>query len=290
MGIEDRGYMRKTISFHRGISATAGTIIVLFGFFVLNLIQESAGTNFLGWAALHETAPQFWQWLSHGLLHFDFWHLLFNGLGLWWVGKIVEENYGVSTYFKTLSAGVLIGALTWWLTGLGGPRLDGALIGISAGVYALLIVALLDRLDEQVTILIFFILPVTLRIRWLLWALTLFALGGWLFSELPSRHQWAQWHPAWNSNHIAHSAHLGGLLAGWLIWRYLNQIDFFSGFALYKRSPSSPNPIKSHPKSPSTDHSRAELDRLLDKISAGGFGSLTPEEKSKLEELSARLR
>lgn len=298
MGIEDRGYMQKTIPFHRGLQATTWTLIVLFGFFVLNLIQESAGANFLGWAALYETSPRFWQWLTHSLLHFDFWHLLFNGLTLWWVGRIVEETDGVSTYFKTLTLGVLVGAFSWWLTGLNGPRLDGSLIGISAGVYALLIVALLDRLDEEVTILLFFILPVTLRIRWLIWALTLFALGGLLFSELPGRHQWAYWQPAWNgngANRIAHSAHLGGLIAGWFIWRYLNQIDFFSGFALFKRKPSSPTPINAHaqpsratPKA--LDSSRAELDRLLDKISAGGFGSLTPEEKRKLEELSARLR
>jgi hypothetical protein len=35
---------------------------------------------------------------------------------------------------------------------------------------------------------------------------------------------------------------------------------------------------------------RAEMDMLLDKISAGGFGSLTVSEKRRLEELSARLR
>jgi hypothetical protein len=46
-------------------------------------------------------------------------------------------------------------------------------------------------------------------------------------------------------------------------------------------------------KSPSSltkGQARAELDTLLDKISAGGFGSLTVGEKRRLEELSARLR
>jgi hypothetical protein len=32
------------------------------------------------------------------------------------------------------------------------------------------------------------------------------------------------------------------------------------------------------------------MDKLLDKISSGGFGSLTADEKRRLEELSARLR
>ena len=35
---------------------------------------------------------------------------------------------------------------------------------------------------------------------------------------------------------------------------------------------------------------RAELDLLLDKISARGFGSLSDAEKRRLEDLSARLR
>ena len=286
--------MQKHIPFHRGVSATAWTIGVLFFFFVLNLIQESARVNFLSWATLSEASPQAWQWLTHSLLHFDFWHLLFNGLGLWWVGRIVEENYGVSTYFKTLLAGVLIGALVWWLTGLAGPRLGGALIGISAGVYALLIMGLLDRINEEVTLLLFFVLPVTLRIRWLLWILILTAVGGWLFSELPGRHQWAQWRPAWETlgpNRIGHSAHLGGLLTGWLMWRYLGQINFAGGLALFKRAPAiDPSTSPTRTATPAPSQARAELDYLLDKISEGGFGSLTTEEKRKLEKLSARLR
>ena len=40
----------------------------------------------------------------------------------------------------------------------------------------------------------------------------------------------------------------------------------------------------------SATDARAELDRLLDKISAEGFGSLTPEERLRLESLSSRLR
>ena len=290
--------MQNAIPFHRGYSATILTLATLFVFFVLNLIQESAGANFLGWMVLNESSPRFWQWLTHALLHFDFWHLLFNGLALWWTGRIVEETYGVSIFYKTLILGSLLGALSWWLAGINDHRIDSSLIGISAGVHALLLVALLDRLDEEVTILLFFILPVKLRIRWFLWSLIGFASVGWLFAELPGRHAWSQWQPAWNinrTNPIAHSAHLGGLLMGWLIWRYQGQIDSLTSFALYKRNPSihSPTHKSSQPHretSGAIDSARAELDSLLDKISAGGVGSLTPEEKRRLEELSSRLR
>jgi hypothetical protein len=54
------------------------------------------------------------------------------------------------------------------------------------------------------------------------------------------------------------------------------------------RSPEAPAKTPAEGLSPA--QARAELDRLLDKISAKGFGSLTESEKRKLEELSTRLR
>jgi hypothetical protein len=172
------------------------------------------------------------------------------------------------------------------------------LIGISAGVYALILVALLDKLDHQITLLLFFFLPVTLKVRWLLIATTLFTLLGWGFSEFPARHAWLAWKPAW-SDGIAHSAHLGGLIFGWLAWRYLNRTNWAPSYAQVQEpmptdapSPAFETPTEENPSSrPLTSaQARAEMDMLLDKISSGGFGSLTVGEKRRLEELSARLR
>ena len=207
-----------------------------------------------------------------------------------------------------LASGTLFGALVWALTGLGGDR-SGLLVGISAGVYALMLVALLDKLDHQITLLLFFFLPVTLKVRWLLIAITLFTVLGWAFAELPGRHAWPQWHAAWNDS-IAHSAHLGGLVLGWLAYRRLNQTNLRvqdaqgyvktsepddasaiarDAYAAEEISSGTNNEAKS-PASLTKTQARAELDTLLDKISAGGFGSLTVGEKRRLEELSARLR
>jgi hypothetical protein len=60
-------------------------------------------------------------------------------------------------------------------------------------------------------------------------------------------------------------------------------------YAAEENSDGSDNEVKS-PSSLTKGQARAELDTLLDKISAGGFGSLTVGEKRRLEELSARLR
>jgi membrane associated rhomboid family serine protease len=297
MGIGDRAYMRDRSAPRAPISLTAWTVGILVAFFVLNLIQESAHADFLGWMVLREGALQPWQWLTHALLHDGFWHLLGNGLVLWWTGATVEQEHGPVTLLKVLVGGALIGALTWYLTGLGGSQ-NGALVGISAGVYALMLVALLDKLDHQITLLLFFFLPVTLKVRWLLIAVSLFALLGWGFSELPGRHEWLSWKPAWPDG-IAHSAHLGGLIFGWLAWRYLNRTNWAPSYAQVQEPmpTDAPSPAIETPTEENTlgrpltsAQARAEMDRLLDKISAGGFGSLTVGEKRRLEELSARLR
>ena len=308
MGIGDRAYMRDQRPAREPISVTAWVVGVLVAFFILTLIQESAGANFLGWAMLRESAPLVWQWLTYALLHNEFWHLLGNCLILWWTGAIVEREHGPRALLAVLASGTLFGALVWALTGLGGDR-SGLLVGISAGVYALMLVALLDKLDHQITLLLFFFLPVTLKVRWLLIAITLFTVLGWAFAELPGRHAWPQWHAAWNDS-IAHSAHLGGLVLGWLAYRRLNQTNLRvqdaqgyvntsdsddasaiarDAYAAEEISSGTNNEAKS-PASLTKGQARAELDTLLDKISAGGFGSLTAGEKRRLEELSARLR
>ena len=297
MGIGDRAYMRDQRLAREPISVTAWVVGVLVAFFILTLIQESAGANFLGWAMLRESAPLVWQWLTYALLHDEFWHLLGNCLILWWTGAIVEREQGPRALLAVLASGTLFGALVWALTGLGGDR-SGTLIGISAGVYALMLVALLDKLEHQITLLLFFFLPVTLKVRWLLIVISLFTVLGWAFAELPGRHAWPQWHAAWNDG-IAHSAHLGGLLLGWIAWRHLQRTSAGPSYAQIQEPMESDAPRPSFeattevntPERPLTrTQARAELDTLLDKISAGGFGSLTAGEKRRLEELSARLR
>lgn len=299
MGIADRAYMRGRRPVGERLSATAWTLLILVGCFIVGLIGAAARVDFLAGLALSEAHPRPWQPLTYVLLHADFWHLLGNGLILWWTGDIVERTYGRRAYLGVLVLGALIGAATWWATGLGGGRDEGELIGASAAVYAIMLVALLDKLDHQLTLLLFFFLPVTLRVLWVLLLTAGLTLGGWAFSELPSRHAWSGWHAVWTSE-IAHSAHLGGLLLGWFAFRWLNQTNLTVQDAQegMPPPPTAPEPdVVPAADEPATSvaplsrqQARAELDTLLDKISAQGFGSLTPAEKRRLEDLSARLR
>lgn len=61
MGIGDRAYMRDRSAPRVPISMTAWVVGILVGFFILNLIQESAHADFLGWMILDESVLRPWQ-------------------------------------------------------------------------------------------------------------------------------------------------------------------------------------------------------------------------------------
>lgn len=290
MGIGSRAYMQSRPPSRGWPSGTHCTLALLFFVFLVGLVEAATHNQWLGWMRMDELNPRFWQWVTYGFIHVQFWHIVGNGLALWWLGTQVETLEGKSTYWITLIGGILTGALAWRLTGLGNPDPSLSLGGISGAVCALMIVALLKQLEREITLLLFFIIPVTFRARWILIASITLSLLGWIFNELPDRHHWQFWHPVFFDG-VAHSAHLGGFFFGWLVWIYRQQTNRFGGDALkvISKIPSRfTTPKTSIDFDPS--QARAELDQLLDKISAEGFGSLTPQEKDKLRNLSDRLR
>jgi membrane associated rhomboid family serine protease len=293
MGIGDRAYMQNTIPFRSGLSASTIVLSFIIGFYLVGLVQDSTRTDLTSWAVLPEINSTPWQWLTYAFIHYSFWHLLGNALGLWWLGKAVEEYYSEKVFYLTLSGGIILGALCWWLTGVSGVRSEShSLIGISGGVYALMVVALMGRLDQAITLLLFFFIPVNIKARWLLMILLGITILGWGFSELPGRHEWTNWRPVLDwamGTSLAHSAHLGGFLFGWLMWKYQNQTNQSGRGALSVMS----NPFDDDHSTyiqPKNSQVRAELDALLDKISVKGFGSLTESEKRRLTELSDLLK
>jgi membrane associated rhomboid family serine protease len=297
MGIGDRAYMRNTIPFYSGISASMIILCLIVGFYLVGLVQDSTHTDLTSWATLPEINSAPWQWFTYAFIHYSFWHLLGNGLGLWWLGKSVEEYYGEKVFYQTLSGGIILGALCWWLTGVSGVRSENhSLIGISGGVYALLVVALMDRLEQVITLLLFFFIPVNIKARWLLIILFAITVLGWGFSELPSRHTWTSWKPVLDwamGTSLAHSAHLGGFLFGWLMWKYKNQTNRSGRGAITTMTTPFNDDRATSVQSKNgqkISQVRAELDALLDKISVKGFGSLTESEKHRLAELSDQLK
>jgi len=145
----------------------------------------------LGRASLYPGGPpegvaegQWYRLLTSMFLHQQMWHILFNMLGLWWLGGPLEAALGRARYLSLyLLSGLAGGALTYWLAA---PE-QGSL-GASGAIYGLFgaTAVLMRRLNYDMRPVLV-LLAVNLVITFNPW-------GG-----------------------IAWQAHVGGLIAGTLI-------------------------------------------------------------------------
>lgn len=228
-----------------------------------------------------------WTILTYMFVHGGFLHLLFNMLGLFFFGPPLEERWGSREFLKF-----------YLIAGLGGALLsfampNVAILGASAAIYGVMLAYAMYWPDNQVYI--YGIFPV--KVKWLVAAIVVISIVSALS---PS-----------GGGGVAHLAHLGG----------------FATAFLYLKSPWAPNPwgpsiqtprkprakaaaktgfaahwqgqaAKPAPQNPAgaTRTTRDEqqllddVDRILEKISARGLSSLTPEERQRLDEVSRRYR
>jgi len=312
--LSDRSYMRD----HPRRLAPA-FLTYFLGALVLCFILQNISVLWLGYdvcarfGALDAKGLRFghvWSLLTYALLHGNITHLLLNGLGLFFLGRALQEALGPLRLAQLTLLAALGGALAW--IGVNFQR-TGLLIGASGIGMAYLAVFACLYPRRPMTILLFFVIPVTLQPIWLVTLFGAMDLFGLVFKELPQ-----------NSSlyGIAHSAHLGGLAAGWLFHRYIltspstgnaPSIELPRWFTRQKKRPApaysvnlgtSPSlPASSPPraakaaapstKKPSSPVGRAplseEVDRILDKINLHGFASLTPAEKRVLDEARDHL-
>lgn len=313
MGIHDRDYMRpakgdlvarirRAITRADAVQYTLGALIAtgLIQFFLTTGGHAAWVQNNLALTKPGLFSGKIWELGSYALLHGDFWHLLFNGLGLWFIGRGVLHEQGAKRYFAIFAAGILAGALAWLAVwSLPGSALrHGILIGASAGVLALLGHYLADKLREEFRILIFFVIPITIEGYWVLAVMGGLSVAGLLLSELPTATGW--WAPVIRDN-MSHAAHLGGLALG-LGWGKLSRA---AGNRFAKRTrqrftvldknaarPTTGRTARRHADKPVVPHAdlNREVDRILDKINADGFGSLTATERATLEKARDRLK
>jgi hypothetical protein len=104
-------------------------------------------------------------------------------------------------------------------------------------------------------------------------------------------------------DNIAHEAHIGGMIAGYLFFRLQSftrqrpvpaprqqqeRVVMVQQTATRESEPHAIQPIRPAAPRLASDPVAAELDRVLDKISATGITSLTPDEKRFLDEVSKR--
>lgn len=151
--------------------------------------------------------PEFrpWQLLTYGFMHGSFTHMLFNMLALYMFGAPLEYTWGSRrflTYFLVCvaGAGLLQLVVGWWSLSNGGMAYPT--VGASGGVFGLLL-AYGMLFPNQRLMLIFPPIPMKARTLVIVYGAIELMLG---FTGLQPG--------------VAHFAHLGGMLFGWLLIRY----------------------------------------------------------------------
>lgn len=226
-----------------------------------------------------------WRLIGFQFLHADMMHLLFNMIGLFFFGPMIERHLGSKRYLAFYLLCGICGALLYTFLNLLGyiAQLMGMtatipgllfnmpttpLIGASAGVFGVLMAG--AYIAPKATVLLFFILPMQLRtLAYALVAAALFLLitGG--------------------RNAGGEAGHLGGAMAGWYLIRNPRHLHGFFDFL------GQFDPTSRHYRGPGSGGardpaSRKEIDRILDKINRDGLHSLTDAEKRKLRDASQR--
>ena len=271
-------------------------IIVLLCCFIINsiigLFSNNLFTFFLDYLYFSSTALSeflIWTPVTYACFHDGPFHLILNVLGFYFIGKNVEVMMGKVNFCYLLALGSILGSLFWLVFNSGGEYL----VGSSAVVMACLSFYCLKQPDHPITLLLFFILPCKLKPRWILIGVLMIEMYGFLFSEINA------------SSAIAHSAHLGGLSAGALVFLFLRSGREFPHFvlnitpsnkisksikAVYKDSKINVDKNTYRVNFSNSAELQREVDRILDKINESGFGALTQDEKLTLDKAKGLLR
>ncbi|MBI5395860.1 MAG: rhomboid family intramembrane serine protease [Verrucomicrobia bacterium] len=216
-----------------------------------------------------------WQLGSYMFLHSGIWHVLLNMLMLWMFGMEVEQHLGPRRFLRLYLGGGLVGAFCWLLANWQGPAY---LVGASAAVSAVMIAFATLMPERPITMLLFFIVPLTMKAKWWAWV----SVGIVAYSSLAD-----------SGGGVAHLAHLGGIVVGyvyvkWLGWGAPSRVvdalvALLRPFArLARRKPK--------PKELSRDEFVSqEVDPILDKIAREGIQSLTRRERKILEDARAKM-
>jgi membrane associated rhomboid family serine protease len=285
--LSDRTYMRDNYPRERA-SVLAWLISAIVAAFVLQLVFErilempGALEHFFGLSISGLHAGKVWTLLTYSFLHDtrNLLHIVGNLLGLYFLGRVLLPLLGATRFVCLYATMVLTGAALWTAVNW---QVGGSVVGASAGVAGLFIVFACFYPNQPVTFLLFFILPVTLKPKYVAIAAVLIDLAGGIFYEVMG---------APSPFGFAHSAHLGGMLAGWVYFRYVHDADWQlptrrSDIELpkwMKKSAKAAAPAAYQVNVGSAGDLRAEVDRILDKINSQGFGALTADEKRRLDE------
>lgn len=262
-----------------------------------------------------------WQLVSYMFLHGSLTHLFFNMFSLWMFGGLIERTLGAKrflTYWMVCGIGAGICQEFWqtgqyFVEGLNNyPMVNTGsaiismsdylnlwtTIGASGACYGVLLAFGMLFPNERIMLLL---PPIPMKAKYF--------VAGYAAIELISAYA--------SNDNVAHFAHLGGMLFGWLLLRYWrtsrSRRPAANGWTRWNEPPRTPSlweRITSRLRNrrteqPGNAHHTAtrqndydynirrrqeeqRMDELLDKIRQSGYDSLTQEEKQELFRISRR--
>lgn len=267
-------------------------MFVLFG--VVKVILEVLQFDSL-WQAVHdqlaiparfsEYIVRPWTLFTYMFMHdlSGILHILFNMLVLYWFGRLFVEYLGSDKLIALYLLGGIAGGVLYLLLYNTVPfymARPSIMVGASAAVLA--VVVAVSTLLPNYTFFLLFLGPVRIK----------YIAGFYVFISFLG---------SVGPNAGGNVAHLGGALLGYVYMKQLQSginwggwitmtIEWFKDLfkdkprvkVSYRKDTGSSSAFSNIKAQPGGKPSQDELDAILDKISAGGYESLTKEEKEKL--------
>jgi membrane associated rhomboid family serine protease len=214
-----------------------------------------------------------WTPITYMFVHAGFGHIFFNMISLLVLGPRVEDRLGSSRFITLYTVSGLSGAA---LSALLQP--EAAIVGASGAVFGVMLAY--ARFWPRTQLLIWGIFPVSART--LVVILTVLSIAGGRGFSL-------------TGSNIAHFAHLGGFLGGWLMLRIYGSsvrdgvIRPVQTAAPRAAAPAAPSVVERwkrialdrlHPVN------REEVERVLAKLESNGVAGLTADEQLTLDRFS----
>ncbi len=261
---------------------------------LFDLFNSSAKETLIEWLAVPASMGKLitrpWTVFTYMFLHYDFWHILFNMLWLFWFGKIFLEYLNQRQLLATYLFGGLAGAAFFILSYNIFPKLQDAYVqsvapGASASVMAVVIA--ISYYVPNYRIHLMFLGPVKILY------IALFSI---VLDIIMIR----------SSNSGGHLAHLGGAMWGFYyiymlkkgadfstILNKLPRINFSGGSKSYKKTKfknvyTNERPVSDEDYNLRKKSEQERIDSILDKISKSGYESLSKEEKELLFKSSGK--
>jgi membrane associated rhomboid family serine protease len=228
--------------------------------YFLQMVQEQITNQMAFYPTLQFIIQRPWTMFTYMFLHGGLGHLFFNMLALFFFGPRVEERLGSRNFVNLYLISGLSGALLSWIL----PT-HAFIIGASGAVFGVSLAFAMFWPTTQ--IMIWGIVPI--QARWLIVGYTVYSLFAGVTGV---------------ESGTAHFAHLGGYAGAFLYLKWLGAKSERTIRSFRKKAAGSvPDDKLGNWKKVDTKsvHSlnRDEVNRILDKISAQGLSSLTPQER-----------